>query len=175
MAVFQFDDRVPVIGDNCYIAESAEVIGSVTLGAGCYVGPGAVIRGDYGEIVIGENTGVEENVVIHARPDERCSIGNWVTLGHGCIVHNAAMIHDGAVIGMGAIVSDYSTVGSWAAVGEGAVVRNKQEIPEGGIAVGIPAKVIGETTQEWRDTWKYFKQKYVDFAHTYPKRLKRLK
>lgn len=174
MAVFQFDDFAPVIGDNCYIADSAEVIGKVTLGQGCYVGPGAKVRGDYGEIRIGDNCGIEENVVIHARPEEICTIADWVTIGHGAVIHNVTKIDDYAVIGMGAIVSDWAVVGRYAAVGEGAVVRNRQEIPEGGIAVGVPCKVIGETGQEWRDQWLTFKKYYVDFAHTYRQRLKRI-
>ncbi len=174
MAIFQFDDRVPKIGKNCYIADSAEVIGSVVLGDDCYVGPGAKIRGDYGQVFIGSNTGVEENCVIHARPDEVCTIGDWVTIGHGSIIHNVAKIDDYAVIGMGAIVSDWAIVGRWAAVGEGAVVRNKQDIPPGGIVVGVPAKLIGQTSQEWREQWKIFKQYYVEFARTYRQRLKRL-
>jgi phenylacetic acid degradation protein len=174
MALFSFDNHVPKVAGGCYIAESAEVIGAVTLGENCYVGPGAKIRGDYGEIRIGRNTSIEENVVIHARPDEVCTIGDWVTLGHGCIIHNALMISDHAVIGMGAIVSDWAKVGSWAAVGEGAVVRNKQEIPAGAIAVGIPCKVIAETTEEWRSQWLTFKKLYVELANTYTSRLKRL-
>ncbi len=174
MAIFEFDGHRPQIGSRCYVADSAEVIGNVTLGEGCYVGPGAVIRGDYGQIVIGANTGVEENVVIHARPEDICTIGEWVTLGHGCIIHTAKKIDDYAVIGMGAIVSDWAVVGSWAAVGEGAVVRNKQEIPAGGIAVGVPCKVIAETSDEWRKTWMHFKERYQDFAHTYRERLKRI-
>ena len=174
MAIFRFDDRIPEIGPDCYIADSAEVIGSVTLGECCYVGPGAVIRGDYGEIVIGKNVNVEENVVLHARPGEVCTIGDWVTLGHGCIVHNAAKIEDHAVIGMGAIVSDWATVGSWAAIGEGAVVRNGQDIPANAVGVGVPCKVIGETSEEWRRQWGEFKKFYVDFARTYSRRLKRI-
>jgi len=174
MAVFQFDERIPVIGKNCYVAESAEVIGDVTLGDNCYVGPGAVLRGDYGKIVIGDNCGIEENVVIHARPDDVCTIANWVTLGHGCIVHTPTLVDDYAVIGMGAVVSDWSVIGKYAAVGEGAVVRNKQQLPDGAIGVGIPCKVIGETSAEWRETWLGFKRKYVELANTYPKRLKQI-
>jgi carbonic anhydrase/acetyltransferase-like protein (isoleucine patch superfamily) len=171
MAIYKFDERTPVIGAQCYVADSAEVIGDVTLGTGCYVGPGAVIRGDYGKIVIGDHCGIEENVVIHARPDDVCTLGNWVTLGHGCIVHTAALIDDYAVIGMGAVVSDWARVGKYAAVGEGAVVRNKQVLEDGAIGVGIPCKVIGQTSPEWRGTWVGFKKRYVEFAHTYRNRL----
>ena len=123
-----FEGRTPEIGPGSYIHPSAEVFGDIKIGAGCWIGPGARIRGDYGRIEIGDNTAVEDNCVVHARPGEQTTIGQWVTLGHGCIVHNAT-VRDWAVVGMGAIVSDWATVGEWAIVGEGAVVRQHQEIP----------------------------------------------
>ena len=75
---------------------------------------------------------------------------------------------------MGAIVSDYATVGEWAVVAEGAVVKNNAEIPDGHIAVGVPAKVIGEITPEYKETWTRFKDIYVDLAsRRYPEGLRR--
>lgn len=174
MAVYKFKDKTPVIGKNCYVADSADVIGDVALGDGCYVGPGARIRGDYGRIVIGDRTGVEENVVIHARPNESATIGSDVTLGHGAIIHNVSLIDDFAVIGMGAVVSDYARVGKWAAIGEGAVVRNRQEIPPEAIAVGIPAKAIGTVSEDYKRQWTHFKGVYVELAKNYSNDLERI-
>lgn len=174
MSIFQYKNNKPVIGKNCYIADSAEVIGDVIIGDGCYVGPGAVIRGDYGKIIIGNNTSVEENCVLHARPNETCTVGNNVTLGHACIVHTAKIVSDYSVIGMGAIVSDFAILGEWAVVGEGAVVKNNQEIPPGKIAVGIPAKVIGDVTEEYKKQWNHFKGLYVNLATSYNKDLKKV-
>jgi len=174
MAIYRYKDLSPSIGDNCYIADSADVIGNVTLGEGCYVGPGARIRGDYGRISIGPGTAVEENVVIHARPGEFAEIGKGVTIGHGAIVHNVALIDDFAVIGMGAVISDWARVGRWAAIGEGAVVRNRQEIDPESIAVGVPAKVIGRIDDEYKEIWTRFKNIYVELAHSYRTNLKRL-
>ena len=113
-------------------------------------------------------------MVIHARPGEKTVIGEHVTIGHASILHNCT-IKDWVVIGMGAIVSDYAVVEEWAAIGEGAVVRNRQEIPEGGIAVGVPAKVIGETSEEYRRQWTEFKEIYNRLADTrYPASLKQI-
>jgi len=162
-----FEGKVPDIGDGTYIHPSADVFGDIKLGSHCWVGPGARIRGDYGRIRIGDNTAVEDNVVIHARPDEQTTIGAWVTLGHGCIVHNAT-IHDWAVIGMGAIVSDWSDIGEWAVVGEGTVVRQRQEIPASHIAVGVPAKVLHKTVAvDYKAEWTQWKKVYVDLARRY--------
>jgi carbonic anhydrase/acetyltransferase-like protein (isoleucine patch superfamily) len=174
MPVYEFEGKVPRIGEGTYIFESADVIGDVELGSNVYVGAGARIRGDYGKIIIGDNTAVEDNVVIHARPDQSTTIGSNVTLGHSAVIHNA-VIKDWAVIGMGAIVSDWAEVGEWAVVGEGALVKNKGEVPDGKIAVGLPAKVIAEVNDDYKKTWTEFKSIYSDFAkRRYPESLKKL-
>lgn len=169
--LYEFEGKKPVIGEGSYICPSATIIGDVRLGKNCYVGPGARLRGDYGTIVIGDYTAVEDNVVIHARPGEKIHIGEHVTIGHASILHNCKVM-DWVVIGMGAIVSDYAVVGKWAAIGEGAVVKNRQEIPERAIVVGVPAKVIGETSEEYRKQWREFKRIYSELAATrYPSSL----
>jgi len=175
MPIYEYKGMRPTIGADCYIAESAEVIGNVSLGDGIYVGPGAKIRGDYGTVEIGEGTAVEENCVIHARPGEVCRIGCRVTLGHMCIIHNVRFIDDYAVVGMGAIISDWATVGKWSVIAEGGLVKNNQEILPGKIAAGVPAKVIGEVKEEYKNDWTGFKQMYVDLARTYQRDLKRIR
>ncbi|MGC8838114.1 MAG: gamma carbonic anhydrase family protein [Anaerolineae bacterium] len=175
MAIYAFEGRTPKIGPDTYIHPSAEVIGLVTIGAGCWIGPGARIRGDYGEVVIGDGTSVEDNCVVHARPGEITRIGNHVTLGHGCVVHNAT-VEDWAVIGMGAVVSDWAVVEEWAVVGEGAVVRQNQRIPAQHIAVGVPARLLENrwVDEGYQEEWTRFKQIYTDLARRYPQGLKRL-
>lgn len=173
MGVYQLENGVPNIGRETWICETAWVVGKVTIGDHCYIGPGAAIRGDYGEVKIGSYTSIEENCVIHARPDESCIIGDHVTIGHGAIIHNAT-IKDWALIGMGAIVSDYSVVGEWTVIGEGCVVRNNQEIPDGKVAVGIPAKVITDVRDDYKEKWTNYKTLYADLAARIPKGLKRL-
>lgn len=172
--IYEFEGKVPRIGEGSWVFDDAMVMGDVTLGEKVYVGSGARVRGDYGTIVVGDRTSIEDNVVIHARPGERTEIGDSVTIGHGAILHNCT-IRDGAVIGMGAIVSDYATVGEWAVVAEGAVVKNKDAIPDRAVAVGVPAKVKGEITEEYEATWTRFKEIYVDLAsRRYPEGLRRL-
>lgn len=174
MSLYEFENKKPSVGNGTFVFDTADVIGNVTLGENCYVGPGARIRGDYGAIIIGDNTAVEENVVVHARPDDITKIGNYVTIGHGSIIHNAT-IRDWAVIGMGAIVSDFSIIGNWAVVAEGAVVKNKQKIPDRMIAVGVPAKVISEISSEYEKQWTEFKNVYRDLAQKRcPNSLKRI-
>jgi len=172
MALYEFEGKRPTIGAGSFIPESADVIGDVTIGENCFVGVGARIRGDYGTIVIGNGTSVQENVVVHAREGDRTVVGDNVQLGHGCILHNCT-IEDNAVIGVGAIISDFARVGNWSIIGEGAVVRGT--VPAESIAVGIPARVVGEVTAEHKREWLPYKRLYALLAsERYPKGFKRI-
>ncbi len=168
MTVARFEDRSPRIGPGSYIHPSADVFGDVTVGEGCWVGPGARVRGDYGTIVIGSFCSLEDKCVIHARLGERTVIGDWVTVGHGAIIHNA-QVRDYAVIGMGSVVSDWAQVGCWAVVGEGAVVRQRQTIGDEHVAVGVPARLLEKKISDaYKAQWTRFKETYVDLARRYP-------
>jgi len=164
--IYAFDGRKPEIGKGAYISDQAIVIGDVKIGNCCYVGPGAILRGDYGKIVIGSGTAVEENVVVHAPPEQACLIGKKVTLGHGAIIH-AGSIGDLVVVGMGAVLSLGVKVGKRAIVGEGAVLRMNQKVPDGVVVAGNPAKVIRDVTSEDEERWKKGKQLYIDLAKKY--------
>ena len=173
MTVWQFEDKIPKIGKNTYIAESADIIGNVVIGDDCYIGPGARIRGDYGKIVIGSGCSIQENVVIHARPDEQTTIGDRVTIGHGSVIHNCTL-ENFSVVGMGAVVSDYAKLEEWAVLGENGLVRQNQEISAEKVAVGVPAKVIGPLKTETKEELQRFKDKYVEMAHRHLKGIKKL-
>jgi phenylacetic acid degradation protein len=166
MPVYAFEGRTPAIGPGSHVHPSAEVIGQVTIGAGCWIGPGVCIRGDYCEILIGDRCSIEENCILHARPGERTVLGDDVTVGHGAILHTAR-VDDLAVIGMGAIVSDWAVVGRWAVVAEGCVVRNRQEIPAEAIAVGLPARVMGRVDEAYKERWGSYKAEYASLARRY--------
>jgi len=174
MSIYEFENKKPRIGKGTFIFKSADIIGDVIIGKNCYIGPGARIRGDYGSIRIGNNTAVEENVVIHARPNDITIIGSNVTIGHGSIIHNA-LIKDWAIIGMGAIISDWAEIGEWAVIAEGTVVKNKQKIPNKTIAVGVPAKVVTEISSEYKKQWTEYKKIYSDLASKrFPNSLKKV-
>jgi carbonic anhydrase/acetyltransferase-like protein (isoleucine patch superfamily) len=172
MTLYEFEERKPRVGGSSFVCDSADVIGNVEIGEGCFIGPGARLRGDYGRIRVGSNSSLEDNCVVHARPDEECVIGEFVTIGHNATIHNCR-IRDYAIVGMSATVSDYAQVGEWAVVGEGAVVANKQQIPPAKIAVGVPARVIGDVSEGFKEQWMNFKEIYVALAKDrYPRGLK---
>jgi carbonic anhydrase/acetyltransferase-like protein (isoleucine patch superfamily) len=161
--LYAFDGRKPQIGKSAYISDQAIVIGDVRIGARCYVGPGAILRGDYGRIEIGSGTAVEENVTVHAPPARVCRIGKKVTLGHGAIIH-ARSIGDWSVVGMGAVLSLRAEVAERTIIAEGAVVKMNQKVPSGVVAAGNPAKVIRRVTPKDEQRWKKGKQIYIDLA-----------
>lgn len=167
MPIYRFEDRIPTIAETAYLSPSAQIIGDVRIGEDCYIGHGAILRGDYGTIVIGDGTAIEEGVIVHARPGDRTVFGKAVTVGHGAMIHNAT-IDDSAVIGMRATISDYSRVGEWSIIGEMGLVRSGQEIPPGKVAIGVPVQVVGDVEDRHRAMWSYAKRLYQDLARRYP-------
>lgn len=173
MAVYAFGKRVPEIDPSSWIFPTAAVIGKVIIGKNCYVGAGAVIRGDYGKIILGDGVSIEENVTIHARPGGKTILEDNVTIGHAAMIHNCTIKHD-AVIGMQATVSDYAEIGEFAIIGEAALVKSKQIIAPNKIAVGFPAKEIKEVPPAVKEFWQGVKEIYRDLAASYPKKLRKI-
>lgn len=164
--LYSFDGKQPEIGKDTYVSEQALVIGDVKIGDNCYIGHGAILRGDYGTIEIGSGTAVEEGVVVHAPPRETCKIGKKVTIGHGAVVH-AAEVGDLVVLGMGSVASIRSVIGAETIVAEGAVVRMRQVIPEKIVVAGNPASKVREVQEKDTELWSYGKQLYIDLARKY--------
>ncbi len=171
MPIYEFEGRRPVIDPTAWVAPSAEVIGDVRLGPRCYVGWGAVLRGDHGAIVIEEGAAVEEGVLIHTTPGFLSRIGREATLGHGAVLHSAT-VDDFAVIGMQATVGNFAEVGRWAIVGEMGLVASGQKVPPEKIAVGVPVKVIGPVEEGHKARYLEGKKRYQDFARRNPRGLK---
>lgn len=146
---------------NCYIAPNCTLIGSVEVGAHSSVFPGATIRGDRALVSIGDNTNIQENVVMHVETDFPCTLGKNVTVGHGAIVH-ACTIEDNCIIGMGSIIMDGAVVGKNSVIGAGAVVSKGTIIPEESVVMGLPAKVKRSINEEER---AYNQQSADDYAN----------
>ncbi len=137
----------PKYGKDVFIADGAKVAANVTLGDQVGVWFNAVIRGDEEPIVIGARTNIQDNAVVHTAPGFPVHIGSDVTVGHNAIVHGCD-IGDGTLIGMGAIVLNGAKVGKHCIIGAGALVKEGDVIPDGMMAVGLPAKVKKEVSEE---------------------------
>src|SRR3954469_12498209 len=140
VAIFALGERAPTIDPTAFVHPFAVVIGSVTIGAESTVWPGAVLRGDYGEITVGARTAVQDSTVVHATDDHPTRIGDDCVIGHiahleGCTVEN------GALVGSGSVILHRAVIHSGALVGAGAVVPNDMDVPSGAMALGVPAKI----------------------------------
>lgn len=173
MTIWAYGNREPNVDPTAWIFPTADVIGDVTIGKEVYIGPGAVIRGDYGKIIIGDGSAVEENVTIHARMSDKCIIEENVTIGHAAMIHTCTL-RKGCVIGMQATVTDWAEVGEDAIIGEGAVVATKTKIAPKMVAVGIPAKEIKPVSDQALMFWKAAKEIYQGLARDYPKKLRKI-
>lgn len=150
--VYDFEGVVPVIDPSAYVHPSAVLIGDVWIGAGCYVGAGAVFRGDFGRIELHEDANVQDNCVVHSLPDFDCVMERRSHIGHGAVIHGCR-IGEGALIGMNAVILDKAIVGENALVAAMTLVKVAQVIPPAVMVTGAPAKVVRALTE--RDlTWK---------------------
>ncbi len=137
------------IGKGTYIADTAVLLGDVTLHDGVSVFDNAVLRGDMNSIVVGKDSNVQDNVTIHVDIGNDTVIGDGVSLGHNCVVHGAE-IGDYVIVGMGAIVLNGARIGSGSVVGAGALVTQGFECEENSLVMGFPARVR-KTGEEYRD------------------------
>lgn len=138
---------VEKIGDETYIAPNAAVVGDVTLGKNVSVLFGAVIRADRDSVTIGDCSNVQDNAVIHESSGRPVRIGNYVSIGHGAIVHGAE-VEDGCLIGMGAILLNGSKIGKGSLIAAGAVVTENKIIPPNSLVMGVPGKVVRSLTED---------------------------
>ena len=171
MAIYSYGEHKPKISEGAWIFPSADVIGNVIIGKSVYIGAGDVIRGDYGEIIIEEGAAIEENVTIHAAVNRACHIHKNAIGGHAAMLHGCDILSE-AVVGMSSVVSNDACLGKGSILGEGAVLSAKTQIPDGMIAVGIPARVIKPVPKHvanfWRQAGKVYRQLTID----YPQKLK---
>jgi len=168
MPRYAFGGHEPQVGKDVFVAPNASLIGAVELGARSSVWFGAVLRGDYERIVVGEGTSVQDNVVVHAAPDLPTLIGANVTIGHGAMLEGC-VVEDDALIGMGAIVLQRARVGAGTLVAAGSVVLEGQEIPGGVVAAGVPAvvkKPVEGSSRHWIETgaaeYRRMRSRYLD-------------
>lgn len=147
MSIYEFEGKRPRIDASAYISPEATIIGDVVIGKGCYIAPGARLRGDWGSIIVGAYSNIQENCVIHAAPDETAVLGERSHIGHGAILHGP-VLEDHVTVGMGAIVMDGVKIGTGSCIGAGSLVTAGSVIPPGRLFVGVPAKDRGKIDEE---------------------------
>ena len=148
------------MGDNCFLAENAVIIGDVILGDDCSIWFGAVLRGDVNPIRIGNRVNIQDNCTLHVTEEHRLKVGSRVTAGHNAILHGCT-IGDDVMIGMGAIVLDGAHIGSQSIVAAGSVVPPGKSYPAGSLIMGSPAKHVRDLTQQDLENIKGAARRYV--------------
>lgn len=139
-----------VTGSEVFVAKNATVIGEVVIGDHAGIWFGAVIRADKDCITIGSLSNIQDNAVVHTSRGHPVRIGDQVSVGHGAILHGCT-IEDRVLVGMGAIVLNGAVIGSGSIIGAGAVVTEGKQVPPGSMVLGVPGKVIKETTFEQQE------------------------
>ena len=164
----EFEGNIPRIDESTYISESVDIIGEVTIEENANIWFGTRLRGDMNKIVIGENTNIQENSVIHIDVDYETIIGRNVTIGHGAIIHGCN-IADNVLVGMGSIILNGARIGKNTIIGAGSLITQGKSFEEGVLVLGNPAKVIRKLTDEEIKSIQKSADNYVALSNKYKK------
>ena len=166
--IMDFEGVTPRINKNTYISESVDIIGKVNVEENVNIWFGTRLRGDMNNIIIGENTNIQENSVVHVDINSPCIIGKNVTIGHGTIIHGCS-ISDNVLVGMGSIILNNAKIGKNTIIGAGSLITQGKEFPEGVLILGNPAKVIRQLTEAEIESIQRSADNYVSLSKKYKK------
>lgn len=145
--IFEFKNFIPVVDESAFVHPQATIIGNVTIGKNVYIGPHAVIRGDWGEIIIKDGCNVQENCTVHMFPGTKVVFEEGAHVGHGAVIHGAHLGRN-CMVGMNSVIMDNVDIGEESIIGAMAFVKADTVIPKRSLVVGNPAKVIKSVTDE---------------------------
>ncbi|RRO15293.1 acyltransferase [Flavobacteriaceae bacterium 14752] len=147
MAIYSFKEFIPVVHESSFVHPLAAVTGNVIIGKNCYIGPGAAIRGDWGEIILEDGVNVQENCTIHMFPGKSIRLKDSAHVGHGAIIHGANL-GENCMVGMNAVIMDDAEIGDESIIGAMTFIKAETIIPPRSLVVGNPGKVIKEVSDE---------------------------
>lgn len=153
MALYEFEGKRPSVHESAFVHDRAVLIGDVRVGESCFIGAGAVLRGDWGTVIVGAGSNVQENAVLHAGPGTTTELGPSSHIGHGAILHGC-VLEEHVLVGMGAIVNDAAFIGEGSFIASGALVPPRTRIPARKMVVGVPGRVVGDVSEQMEQlTW----------------------
>lgn len=166
--IYEINGKLPVFGEDCFIAPNATLSGDIVIGDECTIWFNAVLRGDVNKIRMGQRVNVQDNAVIHCTYEKAGTIiGNNVSIGHNAVIHGC-VIEDNVLIGMGAIVMDHSVIGSNSIIAAGAVVLENTIVEQGSLYAGVPAKRIKDVPEKMiKGEIERIARNYVMYANWY--------
>jgi carbonic anhydrase/acetyltransferase-like protein (isoleucine patch superfamily) len=166
MTLLPFDGHSPLLSDSAWVAPTGTLIGRVAVGAESSVFFGAVLRADAGDIVVGERSNLQDNVVVHADPGFPTRVGDGVSVGHSAVLHGCT-IGDDSLIGMNSTVLNGAVIGTNCLIAAGAVVLEGTIVPDGSLVAGVPGRVRRELTEDERDGIRANARHYVALSRAY--------
>ena len=172
--ILPYQGKTPVIDSTAFIAPTAAVIGDVTVGAGSSVWFGAVVRGDFQPITIGQNTNIQENATVHVMRDVPVHIGDNVLIGHNAVVH-CSRIGDNTLIGMGSIVMGYSEIGENVVIGAGTFLPQHKKIPSNSLVFGNPAQIVRALRDDEIEALQEAASNYANLGAEYKRIIEEMK
>ncbi|NBC57303.1 MAG: gamma carbonic anhydrase family protein [Bacteroidetes bacterium] len=147
MAIYKFKNHIPVIHPSSFVHPQAAVTGNVIIGKHCYIGPGAAIRGDWGEIILEDGVNVQENCTIHMFPGKSIRLETSAHVGHGAIIHGANLGRN-CMVGMNAVIMDDADIGEESIIGAMTFIKAETNIPPRSLVVGNPGKIIKSVSDD---------------------------
>lgn len=165
MAIYEFEGKQPEIHATAFVHPDATVIGAVTIGENCYIGPGARLRGDWGSIKIGPGSNVQENCVIHVQPDKEVILGKDSHIGHGAVLHGPTL-EEHVLVGINSVILDDAVIGAGSCLAAGTVILANTIIPPNCLVMGTPGKVVSAVSPKLNELLTLG----TGFYHTLPKR-----
>ena len=173
MTIYQLDEHTPQVHPTAFVADSAQVVGRVTLGEGSSVWFNTVIRADNEPMTIGAGSNIQDGSVLHSDTGFPLSVGERVTVGHQVVLHGCT-VGDESLIGIGAVVLNGAKIGKHCLVGAGSLVTEGREFPDGSMILGSPAKVVRQLTPEQIDGLRRSAQHYIANAQRFQAGLKKV-
>ena len=167
MPIYSLEEITPVVDSGAFVHETAVLIGDVIIASNCYIGPNAVLRGDFGRIIVKQGANVQDTCVMHTFPGADCIVERDGHIGHGAVLHGCR-IGVNAMVGMKAVVMDDAVIGEFSIVGATAFVSSKFECPPRSLVIGIPAKIKRELSDkeiEWKTRGTHEYQQLVERCH----------
>lgn len=163
--IVEFDGEKPKL-EGVYLAPGSQIIGNVSIKKGSSIWPNTIVRGDIAPIKIGFKCNIQDNSTLHVDPGFPLIMGDYVTVGHGAVIHSS-LVEDDCLIGMGAIILSKTRIGKGSIIGAGAVVTEGTEIPPRSLVVGVPGKVIKELPREKINENREHAEQYFQLAKKY--------
>lgn len=168
MSIYKFENKIPRIAKTSYVHPQAAIIGDVEIGGYCFIGAGAVLRGDFGKISIGRGTSIQENSIVHVGEEGMVSIGSHVIIAHGAILHDTT-IRSYVLVGMGSILMAGVLCEDHVMIAAGSIVKENFHIPSHVVVAGNPARIVKPLSDDQRKRIHQGVKTYNDLVKRYTK------